>query len=540
MTVVLDVSRMDVDENGVKGFLWPLSRQEILSVRDVILPLFTDLARGQDETNQQIDSFRVCLGVFLNEVTALYQAHAVIRRLSLSGHDVIPPPKSRLIGPVSAGTIPHPSPESSLIEIGLSDSRTRIRNTLGRMKVYSSWNGLSIDMLRPINWESDVVALRRDGLIDYHARVIDRTVQFVHGRNWLPTLTSEWKQDIGKLAIGSNMADKILNIVRIGFAKGNEELPGYIDKSLREWLFVTTSVIQYRLNWLLQRSERLPKHLWTGSGGLVWSRIVRNAVRRNGGVITGHDHGIGYGFLKTVLPMLTEFESCDVFISFNKAQAEGLRQGMRTDLLMQSKIPEISAVPGIKRKDASVNSQQSRNANLHARPPKIHRVMYPSSFYLGEKTRAIPAMPDLVAVDWEARLFSKLGNWGYKTLHKPHPGSKVLPYPGFSRQFDTEILLDPFENTLHKADAFIFSSVHTTILNPALASGKPIIFVDFKQSDWNPDAYELFSRRCRVVKGWYDHNNRGQVDWDDLKVAIDEARYLTNSDFYDHYIRVGA
>ena len=69
MTVVLDVSRMDVDENGVKGFLWPLSRREILSVRDAILPLFTDLARGQDETNQQIDSFRVCLGIFLNEIT---------------------------------------------------------------------------------------------------------------------------------------------------------------------------------------------------------------------------------------------------------------------------------------------------------------------------------------------------------------------------------------------------------------------------------------------------------------------------------------
>ncbi len=162
--------------------------------------------------------------------------------------------------------------------------------------------------------------------------------------------------------------------------------------------------------------------------------------------------------------------------------------------------------------------------------------MYVSSYYRGEKMVVHVYMPDLVAVDWEARLFSKLSGWGYETLHKPHPSSVALPYPGFTSEFGVKVLAEPFERVLDNADAFIFTSSHTTTLKSAIASDKPLIYVDFGTDTWVPEVYAMFARRCRIVKGWFDEANRAQVDWDDLRAAIEESRYQMDSSFYDNYL----
>jgi hypothetical protein len=38
---------------------------------------------------------------------------------------------------------------------------------------------------------------------------------------------------------------------------------------------------------------------------------------------------------------------------------------------------------------------------------------------------ATPLIPDVVLVDWEARLVARLLAWGYEVMVKPHPESRV-------------------------------------------------------------------------------------------------------------------
>ena len=161
MTVVLDVDRMAVNEHGVKDFAWPLAREEVLAMRDAMLPPLIAVARGSGDANEETDTIRTCLGILINEALSIYQAYAVCRRLDQAGRDLIPPPRSRVFTPVSNGTMPQPSPESALIQTGLPYTRSRARVALGRMKMYATWNGISPGVLRP----TDLTSWRSGGMV---------------------------------------------------------------------------------------------------------------------------------------------------------------------------------------------------------------------------------------------------------------------------------------------------------------------------------------------------------------------------------------
>ena len=68
-----------------------------------------------------------------------------------------------------------------------------------------------------------------------------------------------------------------------------------------------------------------------------------------------------------------------------------------------------------------------------------------------------------------------------------------------------------------------------------LESGKPMVFVDPGLFDWVPAAYDMLRRRCRVVRGWFDDTHRLQVDWNELRGAIQESGDLMDTTFLDSY-----
>ena len=115
MDVVLDVSRMAVDENGVGGFLWPIAREESLAVRDAFLPPLVATVRGtSDARDEGAELLGIVMAVFVAETLGIYQAYALCRRLQDLGHSMIPPAGSRLLHALAAGNAPPPSPLHSL------------------------------------------------------------------------------------------------------------------------------------------------------------------------------------------------------------------------------------------------------------------------------------------------------------------------------------------------------------------------------------------------------------------------------------------
>ena len=535
--LILDVRRMTVDEHGVLGFAWPLARHEVVAVRDAIPPLVVEAARDSWGTDEEAELLSIVFGGFVTEVLGLYQAHALNRRLRALGYRAIAPPGTRHLVAVASEAPPWPSPFLESLERGVLRDSTGVRAMVSLIRTDLRWNGPSPAIARPYDRERDIAAIQRLPLIHRRARAVPEVVRFRDRGQWFGPLAGLPARGDWQASRDSMVVDKALEAARVGFTAGDEELPGYLDSYLRDWLVQAMGLSHLRLAHMLDLPEGLPRHLWTGNGGSVWNRILRHATRRLGGTVTGYDHGNGAGHLVSIFPTLMEFESCDTFVTFTPTQAEALRKGLRPDLLIPPDAPEIIAAP-IPR-DGSLPAKRVRprrpRSGGNGAAPAISTVMYPSSFYNGDRPSYGVVIPDIVALDWEARLFSHLNRWGYRVLHKPHPASAGLPPAGFSQAFGGTTLLERFESVMHLADAFLFVSPQSTTLVAMLESGKPMVFVDPGLFEWVPEAYEMLRRRCRIVRGWFDDANRLQVDWDELRGALQESGELMDTTFLDSY-----
>jgi len=148
-------------------------------------------------------------------------------------------------------------------------------------------------------------------------------------------------------------------------------------------------------------------------------------------------------------------------------------------------------------------------------------------------------IPDLVAVDWQARLLGKLTKWGYQVLHKPHPGGTARPPIGFVEKFGVRMLGGRFEDVMSRADLYLFDFALTSTFGPALSSAKPMVLIDFGMAPWIEEARKMLERRCAIVRGWFDEANRAHVHWDELRDAIEESRNLMDMSLVNTYFGYG-
>lgn len=542
MDLVLDVSRMAVDENGVRGFVWPISQEEILAVRDTFLPPLVATVRGtSDARDEGAELLRIVMAVFVNETLGVYQAYALCRRLQGLGHSMIPPAESRLLHAMAAGNAPPPSPLLDNLRRGLQRARFRAPANLYRVRTHLQWNGLSSRLLRPFDRDQDIVAIQRIPLIGQHARAVSDFVRFVHPADWFDPLSMHQEDHAAHPVAYARTVEGALAAARIGFAAGNEEAPDYLIEYLRDWLVGAMGLAGRHLSGILRQPERVPRRLWTGSGAGVWSRILRHATRRLGGTVAGHDHGNGEGYLESGSPTLAEFESCDTFVTFTPTRARALAKGMRDDLLAQPEAPSIISVPSEFGESSPFHHSNRRRKRSRARgqSPAIRTVMYPTLYYSGDMVHAMsPLLPDIAQVDWQARLISHLREWGYEVLLKPHPGH-TSSAKALGNRLGATTLTERFENVMDKADVLLFDYPRTTTFGTALASNTPVVLVDWQKESFTSDAREKLQRRCRIVPAWFDDQNRLQTDWANLRNGIEESVELTDQAFYESYLVFG-
>ncbi len=539
MDVVLDVSRMAVDENGVRGFVWPIARGEILAARDALLPPLVAAAREPAAAGNDVDAelLSLVLVEFAFETIGLYQAHALCRRLGNLGHSITPPPGGRLLTALAQGSFPPPSPLLGLLERGVPAARRPRLSSVHQMWTHLQWNGPSLTSLRPFDRDRDIVATQRLPLIRHHARAQADFVRFVHPREWLRPLNAD--SMCGRLVTPSAGGVRgALAAVRVGFAAGNEEAPDYLMDYLRDWLVRAMTLAGSHLETVIQQPERVPRRLWSGSGSGVWNRILRHATRRLGGTVTGHDHGNGEGLFESAGSSVSEFESCDEFVTFTPLRARALGQRVRADMMVQRTVPSVVSIPS-RTEGASpfLGTNHARMApRLTRRSSGTRTVMYPTIFYPGESVYPFwPLLPDPVAVDWHVRVISRLRTWGYEVVLKPHPGH-VETARAVSSELGVTVLADPFEQVLGSCDVLLFDYPRTTTFGVALATNKPVVFVDWGQEVFTSDARSKLERRCCIVRAWFDEENRVRTDWNELRTAIEESPRLTDRAFADSYL----
>jgi hypothetical protein len=530
----LDVSRAEFDRDGVRDFVWPVAHSEVRAMRDTTFKELVAAARRAGiEPGEDGEVLSVVIGWYLNEAMIGYRAHALYRRLEAIGRRPIPVEGSRFLPAVAERKAPTWSPFLDVIRRGPKRSKRWYWVPVGLRRTWRSVpsRGLSWESLRPLDLSHDIVSIQQLPSVVRHAELVKEKV-------WR-TNVGDWMRPIGagheaKSPKGGQLLDESLEAVRTGFAAGNEILPSFLEDFLRQWFVSGMGMTRAYLDEMARRPRRLPRRLWTGSGSPIWGRMLRHATRRVGGEVTGHDHAMGIGHLNYTVKMLTDFESCDVFVTFSEMQADSLRRTLRDDLLLSPKAPKIIALP--ENNHASERPIRLPQTTRDGCTRPLRTVMYPSSFYRGENVAYAVQLPDVVALDWEARLFAHLSSWGYQALHKPHPGSISLPSSQSIESVGGRLITERFEDVSDLADAFIFIDSQSTPFISVIKGGKPVVFVDLGLYEWMPEAHELLEKRCRIVKGWFDENNRVQVDWDVLRSAMNEARDLNDTSFYDSYL----
>jgi hypothetical protein len=508
-------------------------------MRDATVVNLISAIRTLDEENADyFHAFSILLPAFVIEVLNLFQAHALVRRAGAVGIKVAGTRASFIDALSQHSPIPQ-SPTLEMLTQGLNGQNSRhhsARRAIGDLRRSWQLNGPSLAAIRPLSSAANVLTFQTNlPLIRSHARSTHSFVWYKHPERWFTSLKTLPRID--RSSNGLESIDNFLAAVGQGFKAGNEEITNSQIKHLQNWLTGSIALVSHRLEELRTNPNKLPHVLWTGNGTNLWSRMLRHAVRLEGGTVTGHDHGAGSSHLSADVASFTELESCDTFVTFTDAGAAALRQKLQPTRMMNGTIPNIIALDSkiAKRRMTLPIDLEHKSRASHERRA-IKTIMYPGSLYQGGFSTSFGlGLPDVVTLDWEARLFSKLNDWGFQVLHKPHPGSVSLP-GALAESFGGRTLTDRFERVMGQADAFVlFPSLQSTVTPLLLASSKPTVYVDAGLFPLTEKAYELLSRRCAIVHGWIDGDNRIQAEWDELRSAIELSRDLADTSIVDHY-----
>lgn len=108
---------------------------------------------------------------------------------------------------------------------------------------------------------------------------------------------------------------------------------------------------------------------------------------------------------------------------------------------------------------------------------------------------------------------------GYEVIYKIHPERRAEVEPLIADIVD-RIVVEPFENCWQQADAFVFGYLCTSTFGFALCTNRPIVLLESPGIDWNREAADLLTRRCRLVPCAYDAHNRFAITPDALVGAL--------------------
>lgn len=519
MDAVFDTRKMVLGPDGLASFFWPLRRDEQSRARDELLAGIVRIARSRgDALDAERDLFSAIAQLVARENLILLTIHAVVSRTRISGREPVWPPGSDDCLAIWNGAAPDIETSSSVRTLRNGpDPYPNWRRLAVRLAHDLRLNGPGWRALRPRDPATDIYACHTTATLEAHARNVRQPVKYNLFDEWFgPIAVAD--QDSCPLdpAIRKEATDNLAN----AFAAFGETLPAGLADYHDKLLVRLSSLARIHLNRLAEQSRRLPRELWTGTGAFIWARLLRHAVRRQGGKVAGHEHGTGeciidYFNTKT----FSDLESADCFVTFNSNQRRWLEDMIDPELLVPAAVPRI-IVPHypeglVRYAGRKPNGRHQPGTAGHAK-----RVMYVGPIYCGFRPRLSHHNADPVLVDWQARLISRLVSWGCDVLIKPHPEGEQRPPEALSSVLGARFVTGPFEDVWNQADVFIFDWKTTTAFSTAMCTGLPVVVVDFAFETFTPEMDKLVSQHCLMVRGTTDENNRLQINWEELKNAV--------------------
>ena len=511
---------------GLRNYFWPLDRKEVIAVRDHFLKGGTAYLRAQMGHERAAEVFALNLfAAFLVEVLSVYRAKAAVRRLSSHGRMIDAAPRSRLISAFQRGQTPESSRSIDLLR-GLNPQPWWHRS-LRVLKDRIPRDGIATRAMSAIDPHSTIVTIASGEMIRQHASGIEEPVRFVRFIEWFGKLNQQDRPGFGGPApVG--LVEALLELSEAAFTAGNEKMDRPAAQYLRDWIEAAVTLADCHLTRLMAQPRLVPRRLWRGTGGHLYGRILSHACCELGGEVTGHDHAQGQGFSASAKDTIVEYPGCDRFMVWTETQRQMSLRNLRLDLLLQEKVPDICVVPGQFRPKLPTSLARTGLKT-------VRTIMYVGMLYSGETVHVTPLIPDVVLIDWEARLIGKLIDWGYEVLIKPHPELQMPMPRDYFEALGARILDDYFEDVYDQADLIILSQVNSTAFFGIIGTDYPVVIADTGMHKWQAEALEMLSGRCAMVVCKSGPDNRLQMDWDQLKLAIETAPKLNDRSFYQSF-----
>ncbi len=528
----LNTMSMVVDGGGVHPYCWPIGQEERQEAASFLLHVWADFLHRSTLDTEDV-SVVSCLSIRLAiESMAIFQAQLLADRLKGSSVDL--PETAHLWRLCLMGERPDPIPFADMLSKGLQRP-PRWREYLRPLRTWQRGDGWRRWPIHIIDLEREIISTTSCPLSTIQARTLGRPVTLCNQYEWFYP-PSEGELAKGPPAVGNTtLADDLAKILYDGFAAIGCRLSNHAMAYLRDWIVQSMAWIRFYLERLDRQANRLPKRLWTGSNGSIWTRMLTRAVRKHGGTVTVFDHGLGCNAsTQTVTPFL-DFQDCDLFVTFSEPMSDMLRSAA-VDQMLCGPVPEISSISAFVDPRKAGTPMPERPTRGAIERTKVKTILYVLPINLTDFAFFYPFMSEITGVDWQARLTAVLRDAGYRVLLKPHPENRTPCPAAFEDALGATILTQPFEDVYQQADLLLYDKSMTTTWGVGLRTDKPVVFVDFGFAPLPPDLEDLLDRRCARVPSWLDQNNRAQTDWKALLQAIEKAPELRDATYVDRVL----
>ena len=535
LSIQCHVPDMEVDEDGIKDYVWPISNQERRGFATHLAESFANVLKESDNGDGR-ETLPYCfMGTrFLVPIIALFQGD-LLRERSITENLDIKVPQDWQYWPV---LLKEKTPEEPAFLKIIQNGPEKVNYTQKLFKfsaVKRLWkilsfkkSGLQLGDLKIKSVTSDVlknsiVATQRSSLVIAHASEEKKEVVFCRSNRWFESISDEELEK--SIELNNRILEKkIFDAIKSGYEKYGIELKPHSIRFIQNLLSKGPAIMRIHYERLLEKTETLPKEIWTGTTGQYWDTMLRVAVMKNGGIAKAHDHGSGCAYVLYPLRGITEYWGCDEFVTFNRFNAEEITRDAKAYPRYDNKFPKFTSI-----KPTGVIKR------IKDTDKKPETIFYMATLYDNDRGRPGPGNTNNFIVDWGVRLSAFLKESSYKPVVKIHPETKFMPPKFIEENLGVKVTKEPFTNIMQDADVVIFDCIFTTAFTDCLATDIPIVLIDFFGFPWTEKGKELIQKRCEIVEADYI-DNRAQPNWNAIDQAIQQApQKCKNHDFYETY-----
>lgn len=535
--LVQEYTRINVDPadivlsaDGIADFSWPYNHKEILAFGNALEHGLADLlANHPDQKNAVV--YKIAAKNFVLSICTCFVGEILNARLKQKDQTLnLPeswkiwsnilndaePPLPFYIDQIRLERKNNNNPVANRFRQPLKTFKLLKRLSLGSQGV--KFDGLYLPEFSRTPSDMAIWATQRLPLIEAHAKKENAPVYLCSSLKFFSHITDE---EITAAEKVDDIHLSILHVTQTIFNDCGTPLRSHIRDYLGHVLKRYAALIRVHLGRLSQK--KLPKRLWTGTGGNLWDVILRCAVKESGGEVVAHDHGGGVPHLDHPEKGWIEMWSCDRFITYSAEQVKTFSQFMHGWPNLDKRLPVIESLG-----DSSAKPGQIYEFSQYKeRGADIRSVRIFSTIYSSEDGRGLPIYPHMAYIDWQARLIGNLKDSGYEVSFKPHPDSRLPPPRSYEAVLGAKIIETPFDKMDQDFDLYIFDLSNTSVLQAALLTNKPVLVIDFSVMEWRKDAKELFEQRCGYIQGYYE-GNRMMIDWTQLVPQVKNAALRCN------------